>query len=184
MHFIPNPAGVHLFDGPGGVCHQNSRERQKKHCAANGCGCTVFSLSFPGILVTHSSRPIKQMNSMLAGFGMKYISGGGDFSNGWFESLLEFSSPHFWTNILILHFFSRFHHPSLLHQRCTSYRTRPTRSSFVWWAWRSVSPKSSGKTKKTLCSHIHSVVANADRTLRRHGNGTKPQKVLIFLKVS
>ena len=30
--------------------------------------------------------------------------------------------------------------------------------------------------------YLDSVVANADRTLRRHGNGTKPQKVIFFIE--
>ena len=34
LHPEPGQHRVHLFDGPGGVCHQNPRGRQRKHCAA------------------------------------------------------------------------------------------------------------------------------------------------------
>ncbi len=47
-----------------------------------GTGCTEFSLSSLRILLTHSSSPRRQMNSELAGFGMKCISGGGGFGGG------------------------------------------------------------------------------------------------------
>ena len=48
----------------------------------NGTGCMLFSLSSFRILLTHSSKPIKQINSVLAGLGIKCISGGGGFGGG------------------------------------------------------------------------------------------------------
>ena len=48
----------------------------------NGTGWMLFSLSSFSILLTHSSRPNKQMNSVFVGLGMKCISGGGGLGGG------------------------------------------------------------------------------------------------------
>ena len=73
LTFVPLAALSHFHVGVKSVPHW---------LQLNGTGCMLFSLSSLRILETHSSRPNKQMNSVLAGFGMKCISGGGGLGGG------------------------------------------------------------------------------------------------------
>ena len=70
----------------------------------NGMGWTVFSLFSCKILPTHSSRPSRQMNSVLAGLGMKCISGGGGLGGGiWKKQMKTFILKFNLTNTFIIH---------------------------------------------------------------------------------
>ena len=65
---------------------------------------------------------------------------------------------------------SRFRLRSHRHQKCISYRTHRTPSSFIWLAW-STWWISSQKNQRFLRHPSHSSVRNVRQTLRRFGSG-------------
>ena len=81
----------------------------------------------------------------------------------------------------LLSLFFRFPHPSLHPQRCISFPTLPTRSSFACSVWRSALGRSCTRTRRTQFNPSHSLAASAQLISLPPGNGTKEPVVVVVL---